>query len=313
MSELSVKLPDMSRNMALAGKTVSAMGRNITYNADGYVIKSVNCESKCFEGSAKAIFAPNREAVLAVGNRGSYNGLPQDKEYFSDDELAAASDTLRRVASGQLDEAIANASLNGLRACYGYTGGRNGMTYARLTLPEQPSAYASQSVLAGQSSQSAETAAPSSSKPGKPDQPPQNAVWSVAPEHDAVQQSSVQTQSTQPQADEAWQIHAELQQTQDMVRQLQSDMGLPQTPVVQSGDEQGDVMRILKKEVQRLQEDVQQLQYSYQTQLIQQQQRQSLQSELKDQQRQSTIQQLAESSRLSDTLLELMNEEDKEK
>lgn len=314
MSELSVKLPDMSRNMALAGKTVSSKGRNITYNEDGYVIKSVNCDNKRIAGTAQGVFAPNRDAVLAAGDRGAYSGLSQDKEYFSNDELAMAADTLRRVATGELDERTAVASLNSLRTCYGYTGGVSGMTYAKLSFPERPG-FESQSVLAEQGGVRSSEASASYSKAGKPEQPPRDAVWSVAPEQNTAQssqQAAVLQAQPSAQQEAARQVRAQLQQTQDAVRQLQSDLGLPQTPAAQESAEQSedDEMRILKKEVQRLQEDVQQLQYSYQSTLVQQQQRQTLQSELKDQQRQNIIQQFSESGRVSDALLDLMNEED---
>ena len=137
MSEFAIKPPDMSRNMALAGKTVSSRGMNITYDELGYAVKAVNYGSKVFEGTVRSVRAPSKEAVLADAGRAADTGLTQDLEYFSDRELAHASDLRQQVAEGTLSENKANEYLNEIRKMYGYSGGSSGHEYTRLSYPEQ--------------------------------------------------------------------------------------------------------------------------------------------------------------------------------
>lgn len=304
--------------MALAGKTVSSMGNNITYDEDGYAVKAVNCASKLFEGTEKGVLAPSRDAVLAAGNRGPYDGLAQDREYFSDEQLAHATDLRRQVAEGKIDERTAVASLNSIRELYGYTGGSTGQVYAKLYFPAQ-NAYSAQTVAARQDTvqsvyaNSNSVQAANSSKPEKPAQPPQNTVWSDAAETQPVQAAAQQVRADAglPKVEEQ-QLKTDAGVPKVEEQPLETNEALPKAKVLQGSGEQGAVTRVLKKEAQRLQEDVQQLQNSYQAQLQQQQQQQTLQNEMKDQQRQAVIRQLASSERVSDALLSLMTEEEED-
>lgn len=136
MSEYAIKPPDMSRNMALAGKTVSSRGMNVTYDDLGYAVRAVNYGSELFAGTAKSVRAPSKEAALAGADRGGYGVTAEDRAHFSDRELAYAADLQRQVASGALTQRKANESLNEIRAMYGYTGGSGGEAYTKLTYPE---------------------------------------------------------------------------------------------------------------------------------------------------------------------------------
>ena len=80
----SIKPPDMSRNMALAGKTVSSRGMNITYDEDGYAVSAQNYNHKHFANTEKSIAAPNIDTVLSTADRGSYGGSVYDQQHFSD-------------------------------------------------------------------------------------------------------------------------------------------------------------------------------------------------------------------------------------
>lgn len=117
-----IERPDMSRNLALAGKTVSSKGVNVTYDEDGYAVCLTNYKHKSFVGTMKGIKAPSIDAVLAAGNRGGYAGSPEDLAHFSDSELASIEDLRRQVRNGESTAAEAYYYLEGLRRTYGYAG-----------------------------------------------------------------------------------------------------------------------------------------------------------------------------------------------
>ena len=58
-------MPDMSRNMALAGKTVYSCGMNVTYNELGYAVKAVNPNHKSYAGTTMSVPAQPKEDALA--------------------------------------------------------------------------------------------------------------------------------------------------------------------------------------------------------------------------------------------------------
>lgn len=59
------KGPDMSRNEALAGKTVYSGGRNVTYDERGYAVKSVNPDWEGYKGTTMSVHAQPIEDALA--------------------------------------------------------------------------------------------------------------------------------------------------------------------------------------------------------------------------------------------------------
>ena len=61
----SSKMPDMSRNKALAGKTVYSRGMNVTYDDQGYAVKAINPDPPNFKGTTKSIHAQPIEDALA--------------------------------------------------------------------------------------------------------------------------------------------------------------------------------------------------------------------------------------------------------
>lgn len=139
MSEYSIRMPDMSRNMALAGKTVSTRGMNVTYNEKGYAISATNYGHSMFAATSKSICAPSKEAVLAGDTRTGYDGPDEDRTHFNDRQFARAVELRRQVAAGEISESEANRQLEEIRQLYGYTFGASGNVYAEIVLPdEQP-------------------------------------------------------------------------------------------------------------------------------------------------------------------------------
>ena len=130
-------MPDMSRNMALAGKTVSTRGMNVTYNELGYAVKAVNYNHRFFAETSKSICAPSKEAALAGDSRTGYDGPDEDRTHFSDREFARAVELRRRVAEGELSDREANDQLEEIRRMYGYSFGVSGNRYAEIVLPEE--------------------------------------------------------------------------------------------------------------------------------------------------------------------------------
>jgi len=138
MTTYSIKPPDMSRNIALAGKTVSSRGMNVTYDELGYAVSAVNYGHKIFAGTKDSVRAPSIEAALSGGERNTFAGSVYDRQHFSDRELAHAAELKQQVAEGKLREEQANAYLDEIRALYGYSGGRSGNEYVMLDLPARP-------------------------------------------------------------------------------------------------------------------------------------------------------------------------------
>lgn len=133
----SVKKPDMSRNVALAGQTVSSRGMNVTYDENGYAVKATNYGHKFFDQTSKGIRAPSKEAVLASGSRTGYDGPVEDQMHFSDHEFARAVDLRRQVAEGKLSGKEANDLIEEIRRTYGYSFGASGTQYAAAVLPDR--------------------------------------------------------------------------------------------------------------------------------------------------------------------------------
>ena len=69
--------------MALAGKTVSSRGMNVTYDEDGYAVSAVNYSHKIFANTEKSIAAPSIDTVLSSAERSGYGGSVYDQQYFS--------------------------------------------------------------------------------------------------------------------------------------------------------------------------------------------------------------------------------------
>ena len=133
----SVKKPDMSRNIALAGKTVSSRGMNVTYNENGYAVEALNYGHRFFAQTSKSIRAPSKEAVLAGASRTGYDGPVEDQMHFSDHEFARAVDLRRQVAEGKLSAEEANSQIEEIRRMYGYSFGASGAKYAAIVLPDR--------------------------------------------------------------------------------------------------------------------------------------------------------------------------------
>lgn len=124
--------------MALAGKTVSSRGMNVTYNEDGYAVKAVSYGHKVFANTEKSIAAPNIDTVLGGADRGGYGGSVYDQRHFSDKELAAAAELRDQLAKGEVNQRTADYFIEEIRARYGYNGGgANGNEYAALTFPKR--------------------------------------------------------------------------------------------------------------------------------------------------------------------------------
>ena len=138
MSDYSIKMPDMSRNIALAGKTVSSKGMNITYDENGYAVKAVNCGHKLFAATERSVRAPSKDAALAGAQRASYGGSAADQAHFSDKELASAAEIRRQVAEGTMSQTTGDYLIEDIRKRYGYSGGASGNEYVALDLPAYP-------------------------------------------------------------------------------------------------------------------------------------------------------------------------------
>lgn len=61
----SKKMPDRSRNKALAGKTVYSRGMNVVYDEGGYAVKSWNPHHPNYKGTTKSVPAQPIEDALA--------------------------------------------------------------------------------------------------------------------------------------------------------------------------------------------------------------------------------------------------------
>lgn len=61
----SIKNPDMSRNKALAGKTVFSRGMNVVYDERGYAVRAWNPQHRLFEGTTRSVCAQPIEDALA--------------------------------------------------------------------------------------------------------------------------------------------------------------------------------------------------------------------------------------------------------
>ncbi len=60
----SIKMPDMSRNEDLAGRTVYSNGMNVTYNDQGYAVSAVNPNHANYAGTTMSAHAQDKDAAL---------------------------------------------------------------------------------------------------------------------------------------------------------------------------------------------------------------------------------------------------------
>lgn len=61
----SRKMPDRSRNTALAGKTVYSDGMNVVYDEGGYAVRSWNPHHPNYKGTTKSLMAQPVKDALA--------------------------------------------------------------------------------------------------------------------------------------------------------------------------------------------------------------------------------------------------------
>ena len=80
----SRRMPDMSRNTALAGKTVYTCGMNVTYDEDGYAVRAQNPHHPHFKGTTKSLPAQPIEEALAgkPWEEPSHEGLTEWEDYL---------------------------------------------------------------------------------------------------------------------------------------------------------------------------------------------------------------------------------------
>ena len=140
-SAYSGRMPDMSRNTALAGQTVYSNGMNVNYDAGGYAVSAVAPGYSGFAGTNRSVRAQSLDAARrAAEGRADPNDL--DSLVMSDKNLRDLAQIRADVASGRISAAEGNAQAEGLRALYGYSGGANGATYTKLGLttfdPDDP-------------------------------------------------------------------------------------------------------------------------------------------------------------------------------
>ena len=81
----SRKGPDMSRNTALAGRTVYSRGMNVTYNELGYAVKSYNPHHPHFKGTTRSLPAQPIEDALAgmPWEEPSHEGLIEWEDFIN--------------------------------------------------------------------------------------------------------------------------------------------------------------------------------------------------------------------------------------
>lgn len=137
MSTVHPFLPNMSRNIALAGKTVSAKGMNVRYDELGYAVQATNFRHKVFAGTANSIRAPSIDAVLGGEERSKYTGSAEDLAHFSNQDLAHVESWRQQVLSGEITARQAYAYLESLRKEYGYSGNADENEFVKLEQSRQ--------------------------------------------------------------------------------------------------------------------------------------------------------------------------------
>lgn len=133
------KAPDMSRNMDLAGQTVSKDGYNITYNDQGYATSASNYNHPMVQGTSEGVAARSADAVLSGGSRSG--GSSSDRSYMSDKDLSTINALRAEYQAAQKagDSAgmnYAHSQAEALRGKYGYSGGADGSGYNRLSIKQ---------------------------------------------------------------------------------------------------------------------------------------------------------------------------------
>lgn len=138
MSGVFPGLPDMSRNKALAGKTVSSKGMNVTYDELGYAVEAVNFKHAVFAGTKMGVRAPSIEAVLGGEERKKYTGTAEDLAHFSNKDLERVEGWRQQVLDGEITARQAYAYVEMLREQYGYSCGASGNEFIQLEQSRQP-------------------------------------------------------------------------------------------------------------------------------------------------------------------------------
>lgn len=133
------KAPDMSRNMDLAGQTVSKDGYNITYNDQGYATSASNYNHPMVQGTSEGVAARSADAVLSGGARSG--GSSSDRDYMSDKDLSTinalrAEYQAAQKAGDSEGMRYAHSQAEALRGKYGYSGGTDGSGYNRLSIKQ---------------------------------------------------------------------------------------------------------------------------------------------------------------------------------
>lgn len=76
MSEYSIKMPDMGRNEALAGRTVYDCGMNVHYDQYGYAVWAENPDAANFKGTTMSVHAqPKADALEGKPFEENWAGL----------------------------------------------------------------------------------------------------------------------------------------------------------------------------------------------------------------------------------------------
>lgn len=177
MSAIPSWMPDMSRNMALAGKTVSSKGMNVTYDELGYAVSATNFNHKVFEGTMQSVRAPSIEAVLGGEERSKYTGAAEDLAHFSNYDLEHVESWRQQVAKGEITAQQAYAYLESLRRTYGYSLGPSGNEFVKLEYTKKPgevmaeerAAQTSNTAMAAQTAASTQPTASSAAIPAQPE------------------------------------------------------------------------------------------------------------------------------------------------
>ena len=214
MTTYSIKMPDLRRNKALAGQTVSTRGMNVTYDENGYAVKARNYGHEALAGTSKSIRAASKEAVLAAGSRSGYDGPNEDQAHFTDREFAWAVELRRKVAAGEMSAAEANDEIEGVRRTYGYTFGASGNQYAAIVLPdEQPEEVIMAQLNGGKAQTSVQAQSVQNAAP-----PPQNA----APQDTTPPQDDAGSETEQIRRSYQTQLHEQQQRRtiQDELEEL---------------------------------------------------------------------------------------------
>lgn len=111
-AEYSQKMPDMSRNQKLAGKTVYDCGMNVHYDQDGYAVWSKNPHHENFKGTTMSVTAqPKADALAGKPWTEDWTGLvywnfgqpDYSKKLTKENEAAAREEYYKALAQQDLE------------------------------------------------------------------------------------------------------------------------------------------------------------------------------------------------------------------